>query len=67
MIIINSNKDQYIAPMQIHKSELNKNFKYTLMNLYDSWNDIPLSNIILLDNEYWELGIIIDHIIIFDI
>ena len=48
--------------MQIHKSELNKNFKYTLMNLYDSWNDIPLSNIILLDNEYWELGIIIDHI-----
>lgn len=58
------NKCRYtsVCSKPITKAELNNNFKYTLMNLYDSWDDIALSKIILLDEEYWELGVIVDHI-----
>jgi hypothetical protein len=41
---------------------LNKNFKYTLLDIYDSWDEIKLEDQIKLDGEYWDINIIIAHI-----
>lgn len=35
-------------------------FEYTLMDIYNSWKDINLENIIKIDGEYWDLNIIIN-------
>lgn len=57
---IKSNKNS-IANMDFYK-ELNKNFIYTLMNLYESWDEIPINQIINLDGEYWQIDIVVNHI-----
>ena len=42
---------------------LDTKYEYTLMNLYDSWNDVNFSNKIIMDNgEYWSVDIIINVI-----
>lgn len=47
------------SPMD--KKFLDDNFSYTLMGLYDSWNDIDENEIIYMDNEYWNVDILISH------
>jgi len=41
---------------------LDNKYDYTLMNMYNSWNDINFSNQVLIDNEYWNINIFIDTI-----
>jgi hypothetical protein len=40
---------------------LDENFNYTLMGLYNSWNDMDKGEILYMDREYWNVHIIISH------
>jgi hypothetical protein len=49
-----------ISEINSKKSLLNKNFDYTLMGLYDSWNNVNYSDQIYLNNEWWHIDILIN-------
>lgn len=53
---------KFIRNIKNKNKFLNCKFKYTLMNLHNSWNDIPFENQILMDNEFWDVDILINHI-----
>lgn len=40
---------------------LDNNFKHNLLGLYDSWGDMDINDIILMDDEYWNIEIIASH------
>lgn len=42
---------------------LDDNFLYTLMDMYESWVNVNVDDIIFIDNEYWHIEIITNHII----
>ena len=41
---------------------LDSYYDYTLMGLHNSWREIKLYNQIFIDNEYWDINIITNHI-----
>lgn len=41
---------------------LDDNFLYTLMDMYESWADVNVNDIIFIENEYWHIEIITNHI-----
>lgn len=42
--------------------ELDKKYKHNLLNLYGSWDEIELSQRIMMANEVWVVNILINHI-----
>ena len=42
------------------KYETIENYNYTLMDLHESWDELNISDIILIDNEYWSLHIMVN-------
>lgn len=68
LIELNNEINKYILQEDLQKlsnrnRHLNDNFHHNLLCLYSSWDEIPLQNQILLDNEYWEIDIIINHMV----
>ena len=43
-------------------SFLNNNYSHTLMQLCDSWNDVNISDWIIVDDEYWDINILVNVI-----
>lgn len=50
--------DNIINKIKNKNNYLDSNFEYTLMGIYNSWNDIKYSNQIFIDNEYWFIDIL---------
>jgi hypothetical protein len=40
---------------------LDEHFSYTLMGLYNSWDDMDKNEIVCIDGEYWNIYIILSH------
>ena len=47
--------------LSIDTQYLDTHFDHTLMGLYNSWNDMDKEEIIYMDDEYWNVHIIISH------
>lgn len=43
-------------------TELNEKYEHNLLNMYNSWDEIALSERINIDNEIWPVDILIKHI-----
>lgn len=50
-----------LPPTQPIIQFLDDNFKHNLMDMYNSWSEIDSNEIVLMDNEYWPVTIIINH------
>lgn len=62
------NDNIYITKMtQVIDNFINKNkyldtnYQYNLLNLYESWNEISLERQIKLDDDWWDIDIVINH------
>lgn len=62
----NENIDILSTLSTLHTLDRNKyldeNYKYTLMCIYESWEQVEFSKQIFLDNEYWSIDILINNI-----
>ena len=68
---INEEIESYLIDLQIKKlienikkrnNYLDNNNKFTLLNLYDSWNEVKFENQILIGSEYWDINILSNHL-----
>lgn len=64
--ISNKNTEKFIKIIQDkinnRNNILDEKYKHNLMMLYDSWSEVPLMYQIKLNNEWWELTSILQHI-----
>lgn len=47
--------------IKYNNNKNDENFKHNLLNMYESWHDVKLEHQIELDNEYWDINILIYH------
>jgi len=47
---------------KIQTSKLDDISSHTLLGIYNSWSDVPLEKRIYIDNNWWDIDILIDHI-----
>ena len=58
-------KEQHInlyVDIIVNTPELDKKYKHNLFNLYVSWDEINLSQRIIIDNEVWVVNLLINHL-----
>lgn len=64
--IIDNELNKKILNFKISNESMNKlndqKFNYSLMGLYNSWDEIKFYDQIYVDNELWDINIIINHI-----
>lgn len=58
---VSTNNKENITNTIINTTFLDENFNYTLMGLYNSWADMDENEIIYIDEEYWNIDIIVSH------
>lgn len=46
----------------VNTNELNRKYKHNLLDLYNSWDEIELSQRIIFANEVWVVNLLINHI-----
>ena len=55
------NNPQPLKLQSIDTQFLDEHFSYTLMGLYNSWDDMDKNEIVCIDGEYWNIYIILSH------
>src|SRR5579885_2471671 len=61
--LINKNIFLLIEKIKKRNQFLDNNYRYTLMELYDSWSKVKLENQIKINSEYWDIEILSNHFI----